>query len=162
MWYSANTSCNFAWIMVILTYRFLNATLNFWKTGKSRTWQFLVSFLVFLNVLTLVNKILLLFLIHQARHEFGDNLQHFQAVFQNALNWTKRNSHHVSNFMDSESSIFGDKFLQSSHIPICFAHRWMSWDFRIFNSIYNTLNLETIQKVAFFPLFALQELLSSF
>jgi len=35
MWYSANTSCNFAGIMVIVTYHLLNAALNFGKRGKS-------------------------------------------------------------------------------------------------------------------------------
>ena len=137
----------------------LECHFKFWEKRKV-TWQFLVSFFVFLNVLTLVNKILLLFLSQQTRHGFGGNLQHFQTVFQNALNWTKRNFHHTSNFMDSASSVFEDQLLQSSHIPIRFAHWWMVWDFRTFNLVYDALNLETTQKVAFFPLFALQELLS--
>lgn len=116
----------------------LECHFKFWEKTKV-TRQFLVSFLVFLNFLTPVNKILLMFLNQQARHESGGNLQHFQIVFQNALNWTTWNSRHVSSFMNSESSVFEDKLLRSSHIPICFAHWWMSWDFRIFNRVYKAL-----------------------
>jgi hypothetical protein len=64
--------------------------------------------------------------------------------------------------MDGKTSIFEDHLLQLSRISIRFAHWWMSWYIRIFNRVYNTMNSETTQKVAFFPLLALQEPLSSF
>lgn len=58
--------------------------------------------------------------------QIGSFLTNVQTDTQNALNWPKWTSEHVSNFMDSDYSLSEDKFLHSINIFVCFAHWWMS------------------------------------
>jgi hypothetical protein len=46
-----------------------------------------------------------------------------------------------SNFTDSDSSIFEDKFFPSIHIFFCFACRWTSGVFGVFNRGHTSFEL---------------------
>ena len=55
-------------------------------------------------------------------HKFGGNLTRVQIIFQNALNWPKLHSHHVSNFKDIDFSVSGGMFLHSIHLSCVLLH----------------------------------------
>jgi hypothetical protein len=67
----------------------------------------------------------------QVGHWFGGNLQCVQIVFQNAPYWPKWNLQDVSNFTDSDSSVFKDQifiwptFSYVYLVSICAEH-WTS------------------------------------
>ena len=57
---------------------------------------------------------------------------HVQIVFQNATNWPKWHSHHVSNFTESGSSDFRAGFFTKTTFFTQFASWLLSWAFSIF------------------------------
>jgi hypothetical protein len=65
--------------------------------------------------------------------EFCGNPTHSLFYCQNAVNWPRRNSLHVSNFIFSDSSILDGIFLHSIHVFICFVVWLASRAFGIFN-----------------------------
>jgi len=72
-------------------------------------------------------------------HKFGGNLIRVQTIFQNALNWPKLHSHHVSNFKDSGFSVFFGNVPSLSPLKVCFASWWLSQTFCIFSNGHTTL-----------------------
>lgn len=85
-----------------------------------------------------------------------------QTVWPIALQWLKWNSQHVSNFMDSYSSIVEEKFLHVTDIFICSICWWTSWAFNNFHTGQATCkNQKTTQNLVFFSLSVPQKLLST-
>ena len=80
-------------------------------------------------------------------HKFCGNMTRVQIIFQNALNWPKLHSHHVSNFKDSDFSVFfgGGRGGGAVNVPslnpliVCFASWWLSQTFCIFSKGHITL-----------------------
>ena len=78
--------------------------------------------------------LLLLLLTQHTRCELGSSLMHAQIVFQNSLNCAKCNSQNVTNFMNSNSSVFTEKFPCLIHVFIRFPCQWTSRAFGILKS----------------------------
>ena len=68
-------------------------------------------------------------------------VQLIQFVLQNALNWPRWNSQHISNLTDGHSSVFEDMLLYLVHIFIRCRSRWTSWAFTIFSRGHTALEL---------------------
>jgi hypothetical protein len=65
-------------------------------------------------------------------------IQYMFRLFQNDVNWPKWNSQHVRNITDSDSSLFVNEFLHSTHFFICYAHWWTCWAFCISSLSHTT------------------------
>lgn len=87
----------------------------------------------------------------------------FQAICHSACSdWYKWDSHPVNTFMDGDSAVFKDKFLQLINFFICFVCRWTTQVFSAFIRGHTTFEFgKTFKNFKFFSFSSLPKLLST-
>ena len=101
--------------------------------------EFWLSFKPLLKALAYAVMTLFLLLSQRMGHKLAAIWLRFRLTLK--MLWTdpKWTSEHVSNFMNSDSSLSEEKFLHSINIFICFAHWWMIHVYDIFNRRHTLL-----------------------
>jgi hypothetical protein len=77
----------------------------------------------------------------KCRHELCGNPMQVQIVFQNAINWPKWHSQHVSNFTDTGFPDFTRRFFTQPTFSTQFASWLLSWAFSAFQRGHTTFKV---------------------